>query len=165
MQQAPGAPQRVPLDDSPGFLLSQLGVYSAQRFAERLQPLGVHPRHFGLLVNIASVEGQSQQYLADAMGIHRNVMVGLVDELEHRGLVERRRHASDRRAHALYLTAAARELLVQAEAFVHQNDTELVTALDQAERRLLISLLRRMASERGLHRGVHPGLQSPHPDA
>jgi DNA-binding MarR family transcriptional regulator len=151
---------RIPLDDSPSFLLSQLGLYSAQQFAERLRPLGILPRHFGLLMHLASVEGQSQQYLADALGIHRNAMVGLIDELENRGLVERRRHASDRRAHALYLTTAAHALLEQAQRYALENDAELVTALDQPERRALVSLLQRMASERGLHRGVHPGLQT-----
>src|SRR3982074_2232075 len=93
------------LDESPSFLVSQLGLYSAQQFAERLQPLGLLPRHFGLLKHLASVEGQSQQYLADMMGVHRNAMVGLIDELEGRGLVERRRHASDRRGPAPCLAA------------------------------------------------------------
>ena len=148
------------LDGSPSFLVSQLGLYSAQQFADRLRPLGLLPRQFGLLKHLASVEGQSQQYLADVMGVHRNAMVGLIDELEGRGLVERRRHASDRRAHALYLTAAAHELLVQAERAAHANDAELVSALDARERSVLIGLLQRVASDRGLHRGVHPGFDS-----
>src|SRR6266849_5727202 len=115
------------LDASPSFLVSQLGQYSAQQFAARLQPLGLLPRHFGLLKQLAALEGQSQQYLADAMGVHRNAMVGLIDELEGRGLVERRRHASDRRAHALYLTVAAHDLLLQANRAAHANDADLVT--------------------------------------
>ena len=148
------------LDASPSFLVSQLGLYSAQQFAERLRPLGLLPRHFGLLQHLASVEGQSQQYLADAMGIHRNAMVGLIDELEGRGLVERRRHASDRRAHALHLTPAAHELLILAERAARDNDADLVAALDERERGVLISLLQRVAGDRGLHRGVHPGFES-----
>jgi DNA-binding MarR family transcriptional regulator len=148
------------LDESPSFLVSQLGLYSARQFAERLRPLGLLPRHFGLLKHLASVEGQSQQYLADAMGIHRNAMVGLIDELESRGLVERRRHASDRRAHALFLTPAALELLAQADRAAHDNDADLVTALDERERGVFVKLLQRVASDRGLHRGVHPGFDS-----
>ncbi|MDQ1609417.1 MAG: hypothetical protein QOE16_2149, partial [Microbacteriaceae bacterium] len=71
------------------FLLSQLGSDSAQRFTQRLAPLGIQPQHFGLLVHLAHSDGQSQQRLADTLGIHRNRMVGLIDDLEHRGLVER----------------------------------------------------------------------------
>src|SRR6478609_1754772 len=107
-----------PLADRASFLLSQLGAHSAHGFAKRLAPLGMRPSHFGLLMHLSRGEGQSQQRLADAMGIHRNVMVGLVDELEDRGLIERRRHPADRRAHAVHLLPAGRELHAEAEALV-----------------------------------------------
>jgi DNA-binding MarR family transcriptional regulator len=165
MATAPDGAPPAPLDARPSFLLSQLGRYSAERFAERLRPLDLQPRHFGLLAQLAGAEGQSQQRLADALGIHRNVMVGLVDELEGRGLVERRRHPGDRRAHALYLTPIARELLVRAERSATENDAALVAALDPAEQRVLVSLLQRLARHAGLWPGVHPGLQQARPSA
>ncbi|MGH3600448.1 MAG: MarR family winged helix-turn-helix transcriptional regulator [Pseudonocardiaceae bacterium] len=58
------------------------------------------------------------------MGIHRNVMVGLVDELEDRGLIERRRHPADRRAHAIHLTAAAHDLLRRAQRVADEHEAE-----------------------------------------
>jgi DNA-binding MarR family transcriptional regulator len=159
MAPAPLDPAPTPLDARPSFLLSQLGRYSAERFAERLRPLGLEPRHFGLLARLAAAEGQSQQRLADTLGIHRNVMVGLVDELERRGLVERRRHPRDRRAHALYPTARARALLGRAERAATENDAAVVAALDPGEQQVLVSLLQRLASRAGLRPGIHPGLQ------
>src|SRR5680860_1275737 len=87
-----------------GFLLAQLGAHRHRRFAERLSPLDLHPRHFGMLSHLAVAEGQSQQAVSVALGIHRSAMVALVDDLERRGLVERRRDPVDRRAYTLHLT-------------------------------------------------------------
>jgi len=146
------------LTDRPGFLLSQLGHHAADRFAERLRPLGLRPRHFGLLSHLAAADGRTQQQLADAMGLHRNQMVALLDDLEARGLVERRRHPDDRRAHAVFLTETARELLPRAQRAADEHDADLVRALDAQERRQLIDLLQRLGEDAGLTAGVHPTL-------
>jgi DNA-binding MarR family transcriptional regulator len=141
------------------FLLSQLGSDSAQQFTEHLAPLGIQPVHFGLLVHLARTDGQSQQRLADALGIHRNRMVGLIDDLEHRGLVERRQHPSDRRAHAIYLTPAAHELLPRANRVADDQEAALLNEMDAADRATLIALLQGLAEHTGQRPDVHPGLQ------
>lgn len=148
----------TPLTERAGFLISQLGFHAAARFAERLAPLGLAPRHFGLLTHLARDDGQTQQQLAGAMGIHRNAMVGLVDDLEGSGLVQRRRHPADRRAHAVHLTTKARDLLVHAQRAADEHDAELLTDLDAADRARLIQLLQRVAASTGMHAGVHPSL-------
>src|SRR5438270_256099 len=147
-----------PLAGRASFLLSQLGAYSAHEFAKRLAPLGMRPGHFGLLMHLSRGEGQSQQRLADAMGIHRNVMVGLVDELEDRGLIERRRHPADRRAHAIHLTAAAHDLLDRAQRVADEHEAELLAGIGEDDRTYLIALLQHLAERTGLPSGVHPGL-------
>ena len=149
----------TPLAGRAGFLLSQLGFHTAQRFAEHLAPLGLQPKHFGLLMHVSRGEGRSQQQLADALAIHRNVMVGLMDDLEDRGLTERRRHPSDRRAHAVYLTAAAHGLLARAQRSADTFEAEVLAPLDEADRTHLIALLQRLAEHAGLPAGIHPGLQ------
>jgi DNA-binding MarR family transcriptional regulator len=141
-----------------GFLLVQLGTHRHRRVAERLAPLNLHPRHFGMLSQLAANEGQSQQALSIALGIHRSAVVALVDDLEHRGLAERRRHPADRRAYALYLTPRGRELLAELERAAGQDEAELLTALDASERSQFISLLQRVAESQGLTAGVHPNL-------
>ncbi|PZS29756.1 MAG: MarR family transcriptional regulator [Pseudonocardiales bacterium] len=155
--------KRTELYDRPSFLLSQLGFHSARRFTELLVPLEVHPRQYGMLRRLAASDGQSQQQLAAAMGIHRNVMVSLVDELERRGLVRRGRHPTDRRAHAVLLTSAGRRLLVRAEQIASEHNAELLDPLDSADQDTLASLLQRIVDGAGLARGVHPGLQAPPP--
>jgi DNA-binding MarR family transcriptional regulator len=141
-----------------GFLLAQLGTHAHRRLAERLARIDLHPRHFGILSHLAASEGQSQQALSIALGIHRSAVVALVDDLEHRGLAERRRDPIDRRAYTLYLTPSGRDLLADLKRIAEEHEAELLTALDASERSRLISLLRRVAESQGLAAGVHPNL-------
>jgi DNA-binding MarR family transcriptional regulator len=141
-----------------GFLLAQLGALGHRRFADRLAPLGLHPRHYGMLSHLAAGEGRSQQALSEALVMHRSAVVALVDDLEERGLAERRRDPVDRRAYQLFLTPRGRELLERLEELALSNEDELLTALDRTERRTLIRLLQRVAASQGLRDGVHPDL-------
>jgi DNA-binding MarR family transcriptional regulator len=150
---ARGLSQRV------GFLLVQLGADAHRRFAERLARLGLHPRHYGMLSHLAASEGQSQQALSIALGIHRSAVVALVDDLEQHGLAERRRDPVDRRAYTLYLTSHGRDVLADLERIAEERDAELLTALNASERSGFISLLQRVAESQGLTAGVHPNLE------
>jgi DNA-binding MarR family transcriptional regulator len=154
------APARK-LNRRAGFLLAQLGAYAHRRLEERLAPLDLHPRHFGMLSHIAASEGQSQQALGTALGIHRSAVVALVDDLEQRGLAERRRDPVDRRAYALYLTSRGRAVLSDLERLAKEHEADLLRGLNASERSQLISLLQRLAESRGLAEGVHPNLEPP----
>lgn len=139
-----------PLSERVGFLLVKLGFCATDRLAERLAPLGLGARHFELLSYVADAEGLSQQQLADAMGLHRNQMVKLVDGLEARKLVERRPHPADRRAHAIALTDKARELLSEARRAADDQEAYFTAPLDGDEAREFARLLRRVADHAGL---------------
>jgi DNA-binding MarR family transcriptional regulator len=151
------APARA-LSRRAGFLLVQLGAHAHRRFADRLAELDLHPRHFGMLSHLGASEGQSQQALSVALGIHRSAVVALVDDLERRGLAERRRDPGDRRAYALYLTPEGRAALGDLQRMAEEHEAGLLAALDPAERAQLISLLQRVAESQGLAAGVHPNL-------
>ncbi|HEY0816316.1 MAG TPA: MarR family transcriptional regulator [Pseudonocardia sp.] len=146
------------LDDRAVFLLSQLGHHVADRFARALAPLGLNPAHFGVLTHLREADGRSQQQLADLLHVHRNAMVGLVDELEARGLVRRTRHPDDRRAHALHLTDQAHTLLRDADLIADELESAILDPLDPAERSLLLTELHKLAAHAELPPGVHPGL-------
>src|ERR1051325_4861865 len=96
---------------STAFLLAQVGAHAAARFAERVAVLEVSPAHAGTLRFIQASPGISQQELSSMLGMVPSRLVVLVDELEERGLVERRDNARDRRAHALHLTRKGVETL------------------------------------------------------
>jgi DNA-binding MarR family transcriptional regulator len=157
-------PPPVPLYEHPAFLLGQLGFHVTNRFTELLAPLGISPRHFGMLRMLGANDGQSQQQLCEVLRIHRNVMVGLVDELERRGLVERRKHPTDRRAHAVYLQPAGHKVIAQAEGIVAGLDAEILRSLDQTQRATLTELLQQASVANGLQPGIHPGLRPAHRD-
>ena len=112
----------------------------------------------GSLSNLAAVEGQTQQQLADALGMHRNNMVSLIDEMETAGWVQRRRGITDRRAFHLHLTPAGQTLIEQANELIPALDAELGKPLKAAERRELVAHLKAIAQSVGLDRSVHPHL-------
>jgi DNA-binding MarR family transcriptional regulator len=148
-------------DDQPdglAFLLVQLGFHAGRRFGERLAPLGLQQRQAGMLVRLAANEGQSQQAIAELLGINATQMVFLVDELEGLGLVERRRNPADRRSHALYLTAAGRAMLARVRAVTLDHEESIAAGLAGDERKQLLTLLRRVAREQGLATQALPGL-------
>ena len=150
------------LETRASFLLSQLGMQSAQRFTAALAPLGITPNRFGVLAQLAREEGRTQQELANALGLHRNSMVAMIDDLEQRGLVERRRHPNGRRAYAIHLTPAAREVLAAGERLADEQEEATLAALDGAERAALIATLTKLVAAAGYRAGVHPGIDGGH---
>ena len=147
-----------PEDGDFAFLLVQLGAHLAREFGERLAPLGLEPRHAGMLVRLAANEGLSQQALGELIGLNPTRMVFLVDELEQRGLVERQRNTADRRSYALYLTPRGHEVLRQVQASGRRHQDEVGASLTRAERIQLTSLLRRLAAEQGITEQSLPGV-------
>jgi DNA-binding MarR family transcriptional regulator len=147
--------------DAFAYLLVQLGLHLAGRFTEQLAPLGLEPRHFGMLTRLAANEGRSQQAIGELMGLNPTRMVFLVDELEQRGLVERRRNPADRRSHALYLTNEGQAKLREAQQVSARHAEQVGASLTTAQRQQLTGLLRRLADEQGITEGSLPGPPPP----
>ncbi|HLK45896.1 MAG TPA: MarR family transcriptional regulator [Acidimicrobiales bacterium] len=141
---------------SVGFALSQLGLATSRAFAQLVEPLGVEPRHFAVLRAIRTFSDESQHAIAERLGIPASTMVGLVDGLEAKGLVERAQHRSDRRAHVLTLTRQGAGVLRRAEALGVQRERELCAGLSEAERTTLLALLGRVAANLGIAPGALP---------
>jgi DNA-binding MarR family transcriptional regulator len=142
---------------SAAFLLAQVGAHAAARFAERLAVLDLSPPHAGTLRAIHARPGISQQELSSLLGLVPSRLVVLVDELEERGLVERRESPDDRRAHALHLTRKGAEAYEAIGRIARAHDDATCAALTADERETLASLLRRIADQQDLTPGVHPG--------
>lgn len=139
------------------FLLAQVGAHAAARFAARLEKEKLIPAHAGILRILSATPAISQQALAMALGTVPSRLVGLVDELESQGLLERRTHESDRRTHALYLTERGKTTLETIGRIAREHRQDLLAALSDEEQRQLSALLQRVADQQGLLRGVHPG--------
>jgi DNA-binding MarR family transcriptional regulator len=158
-----GPPGTGPVPEHEGFafLLVQLGSLVARQFREQLEPLGIEPRHFGMLARLAANEGKAQQAIGELIGLNPTQMVFLVDELEDRGLVERRRNPADRRSYGLYLTGAGRDMLARVQAVARTHQGMLGASLTEPEREHLTALLRRLAAEQGITDESLPGVPPP----
>jgi DNA-binding MarR family transcriptional regulator len=143
-----------------GILLSQLGYRSAALFAEQLSSIELTPAHAGIVRAIAARSGQSQQALSAHLGVTASRIVGYVDDLEKRGYVERRRHQTDRRLHALYLTEAGRQLMAELSELFRQRERRLVSGLDPEQRDALRELLAKVAQQEGLTALAHPAYRT-----
>lgn len=149
-----------PADERDGafaFLLVRLGAHAGARFAEALAPLGIEPRHFGLLTRLAGLEGSSQQAIGTRIGLNPTRMVFLIDDLEERGLVTRRNNPTDRRSHALYLTPKGRKILTRGRTVARAHGDAMAVGLDPAERRRLTALLHKVQVAQGLSDEGLPG--------
>ena len=129
-----------------GQLFFRLWRASHTRIAEALSSVGLTPALFGVLNVLRARDGAIQQEIASSMGIDPSTMVSLIDDLERAGLAERRPHPTDRRARAVAITPKGRRLLDRARRMATEVDSEVLRGLTAAERRDLMTLLRRALS-------------------
>jgi MarR family transcriptional regulator, lower aerobic nicotinate degradation pathway regulator len=128
-----------------GFLLSRMGIVATKQFSERLEELGLNTRMWGAL-NVLDAEGAITQHaLGRCTGIDPSSMVATIDELERRGLVERRPHPTDRRAHALHITELGLQTLANGRKLAREAQDRLLAPLSTEEREQLHELLLRLA--------------------
>jgi DNA-binding MarR family transcriptional regulator len=141
------------------FLLAQVGAHAAGQFAERLRVVDLVPADAGILRLLRTQAGLSQQELSARLQIHPSRLVAILDNLETRGLVERRPNPDDRRLYSLHLTKNGMETLAQIGKVAKEHQEALLAALSGEEQEQLGLLLQRVADQQGLAPGVHPGYQ------
>jgi len=135
------------LISSTSFLLKRLGFAAKDKAMEAYERSGLHPYHHAVLAVLDEGSRETQGAIADALGYDRGQLVGLLDELEDRGLVERRRDPADRRRHIVRLTPAGKRALAKLRALARQFDDEFLASLDENERAQLHALLLRLAQQ------------------
>jgi len=140
-------PQRLPkeLVASALFLLKRLGMAAKEQSLAAYEGTGLHPYHHAVLAVLDEGERETQGAIADALGYDKGQLVGLLDELEEAGLVERRRDQADRRRHVVQMTPAGRKALARLRTLSAQLDDEFLASLDPRERDELQGLLFRLA--------------------
>ncbi len=139
--------QRLPeeLTSSSLFLLKRLGMAAKEHSLEAYEEAALHPYHHGILAVLAEGSRETQGAIAEALGYDKGQLVGLLDELESAGLVERRRDPLDRRRHVVQMTAAGRKAHERLRRLSQRLEDEFLASLDEAERRELHTLLLRLA--------------------
>jgi DNA-binding MarR family transcriptional regulator len=131
--------------DSPIYLLKHVAWAMKDQLAA-FESGGLNAMHFVVLALLDEGARETQATIADAIGVDRSYLVGVLDELEERGLVERRRDPADRRRHLVKLTAAGSEALKELRSMYKRFEKQFLAPLDAAERETLHSLLGRVAA-------------------
>jgi DNA-binding MarR family transcriptional regulator len=99
------------LNSSLGYAIRRAQLRVFQEFNYFFEALDIKPAQFSALEIIHCNPGLRQSSLAKALNIQRTNMVGMLDKLQQRGLIERKPSTKDLRAHALHLTSKGEKLL------------------------------------------------------
>ena len=133
------------LVESTTFLLKRLGFAAKDRTLAAYEETGLHPYHHAVLLVLDEGAPETQGSIADTLGYDRGQLVGLLDELEERELVERKRDPNDRRRHVVRLTPAGKKMLRRLRTLSGQIEDDFLAPLDEEQREALHSLLLRLA--------------------
>jgi len=129
----------------PGLIGYRLRLAQQSVFRDFAQTVpGLSPGRVGMLLLIEANPGVTQSRLAHAVSRDRSTMVGVLDSLEAKGLIERRK-GEDRRTNGLWLTRAGRRRLSRAKRAIAAHERRVASRLSPAERAKLLELLARIA--------------------
>lgn len=103
------------------------------------------PGRAGILLLIEANPGVTQTRLAQAVGLDRSTLVGVLHALEAAGLVARRR-GEDRRTNGLWLTRAGQVLVASLKRRIRLHERRVAARLTAVERSQLIALLGKLAA-------------------
>jgi DNA-binding MarR family transcriptional regulator len=127
------------------FLLKRMGFAAKDRAMPAYEETGLHPYHYAVLLVLDEGQRDTQGSIADALGYDRGQLVGLLDELEERGLVERKRDPKDRRRHLVRMTSDGKRALRQLRALSRRLEDEFLAPLSEQQRADLHALLLQLA--------------------
>ena len=122
-------------------LLEHLARVGRRAFETTLEPGGLRPRHLIALKLLSERGPASQQALADSLSLDPSNVVGLLNELEERKLITRRRDSADRRRHIVELSPRGKRELCDAYDRLRRIDDDLLRPLSARERVTLYDLL------------------------
>ena len=145
-------PPTPAVDEVDTSYLETLIGYNARRaalsviglFLERMAVYGLRPVDFSVLSLITHNPGITSRQLCAALNILPPNLVGMINGLAKRGLIDRQPHPRDRRAVGLHLTTEGEAVMRQAEATASELENQATARLTPHERQTLIRLLRKV---------------------
>lgn len=132
------------LEDSLGFLLKRAQMAVFHDFIRTFVPEDIRPAQFSVLIVIERNPGLKQSQVSEVLSIKRTNFVPLLDGLEARGLVKRKPAPTDRRSHALHLTAKGRALVIRLRALWAEHNARACGVIGPEGSAYLFGVLSRL---------------------
>lgn len=129
-----------------GYLLKHAQLRLARHAGPALAVFGLEARELAVLTVLAAGRPLSQLEASRRLGVDRTTMVALVDTLERKGLVERRRSEADRRRNVVELTERGRQTQAGAEDARKAAEREFLAPLGEKDAARLVKALRVLIS-------------------
>jgi DNA-binding MarR family transcriptional regulator len=131
----------APLQELIGYALRRAQGVVYSDLNDALARISLRPLQFTLLLMVAENPGASQSGVCDALGIQKANCVPTMSELERRGLIIRRRSASDARSYELHITNKGKRILERAGEVQSTHEQRLIERIGVDGRDQLLQLL------------------------
>ena len=133
-----------PLDSYLPYLLNRAGARIAASFSDKVRPLGATLQMWRVLAALRDQNGRRMGDLSMTTSIEVSTLTRLVDNMEKKGLVARRRDPQDARAIVLHATPAGRRLTQRIVPIAERYETVALAGFNAAETEILKAALRRL---------------------
>ena len=124
-----------------GYAVRRFQIWIFQDFIKTLREVDIRPTQYSVLTVIGANPGLSQMAVAKRLGIERARLVHLLDSLEERKLLKRVKSKSDRRSHALHLTAQGETALAGFKRLAAEHERHVEEKIGKANRERLLQIL------------------------
>ena len=131
----------------PGHLLRRCQQIAVSIFLQECREIDLTPLQFVVLCALDDLEGLDQATLGGITALDRTTVGVVIEKLESRGLVARRRSEADRRSNLITCTDTGRALRAEARPAVELAQRRILAPLSLAEQEQLLGLLERIADD------------------
>ena len=133
-----------PLDSYLPYLLNRAGARIATAFSDEVRPLGATLQMWRVLAALREQDGRRMGDLSETTSIEVSTLTRLVDNMEEKGLVSRRRDSADARAVMLCVTPAGRRLTQRILPIAERYEMVALAGFSAGEAETLKAALRRL---------------------
>jgi len=129
-----------------GFRLRRIQIHLSRAFSERTQDYNLRSGALSALAIIDGNPGISQSIVAQEIGMDTSAAVALLDELEQRGWIRRKRLARDRRRYAIHATELGKSILQELCGILAETEDVRLQTLTSQELLIFTHILDKIYS-------------------